>query len=75
MNLDEILLPPAPEAPKLAPMWCTVETSTPLTVRPDGATAPLPGSPVDLVGNLAVGDRVWCVLQGTQLIAVGVVYA
>lgn len=58
-------VPPPQSAPEVDPAlsfkWATVTTVTPLRIRLDGDTDPLPVTPDSLVkpANLAVGVRVW----------------
>ena len=67
----ELLLPdPAPE-PLLVPRWGTVTQNGPLRIRLDGDTAALPVDPSSLVSGLEVGDRVFCLLAGRQLVVAG----
>lgn len=52
--------------------WATVTQADPLQVRIDGESAPLDATPVNLVGDLAVNDRVWVQVAGRRLIVTGV---
>jgi len=51
--------------------WATVTQASPLRVRLDGETDPLPMTPSTLVPGLTVGDRVWCQLEGGQVVVIG----
>lgn len=68
-NLD--LLIPAPLTPVVANRWATVTSTSPLAVRIDGEADPLPVVPIDLVGGLAVNQRVRCAFDGGQVYVVG----
>lgn len=76
MNIEDldILLPVAPAEQTVKPRWGTVTQALPLRVRLDGDDAALPMTPASLVpdGTAKVGNRVWCVLNGRQLVVVGV---
>ena len=76
MNIEDldILLPIAPAEQTVKPRWGTVTQALPLRVRLDGDDAALPMTPASLVpdGTAKVGNRVWCVLNGRQLVVVGV---
>ena len=72
MNLD-LLIPKDAEQPKFPSQWATVTQVSPLRIRVDGDAAPLLVTPVDLVGNLAVGNRVWTVIANNQLVVSGIV--
>ena len=67
----DILLPVTPPKPDLSGHWGFVTASAPLRVRLDGDASELPLTPVTLVSDLSVGDRVWCVLTGRQLVVQG----
>lgn len=73
MNVDDlnVLLPAPPARPALSALWGFVTGVDPLRVRLDGDAAALPVTPVALVAGLQVGDRVWCMLSGRQLIVLG----
>lgn len=47
--------------------WATVTNASPLQIKLDGDTNPLAGSPLTLIGDLVVGDRVRVEQQGTRL--------
>lgn len=51
--------------------WAAVTQESPLRVRVDGETDPLPVTPSTLVAGLIVGDRVWCQLEAGQVVVVG----
>lgn len=73
MNVDDlnVLLPAPPARPALSALWGFVTGVDPLRVRLDGDAAALPVTPVALVAGLQVGDRVWCMLSGRQLVVLG----
>lgn len=50
-------------------LWATVVSTVPLTVRRDGETTVVPASSSGAYGH-AVGDRVQCIWQGTQLMVI-----
>jgi hypothetical protein len=51
--------------------WATVTQADPLRVKLDGDAAELLATPEDLVGGLAVGNRVWVQRYGRRLQVVG----
>lgn len=60
-----------PEEQKSTWRWATVTSLGPLRVRLDQTPDPLDSDPVNLVGPLAVGDRVWCQLVNRRIVVVG----
>lgn len=67
----DLLVPTKPPAPTLWTSWATVTSASPLRVRLDGETVPLSATPVDLVGGLAVGNRVRVAVDKGQPYIVG----
>lgn len=51
--------------------WGTVASVAPLTVLLDGDDIPIQGAPSVLVGQLAAGQRVQCVIQGLRVTIIG----
>jgi hypothetical protein len=51
--------------------WAEVLAVSPLSIRLDGDDEALPMVPDTLVGNLLVGDRVWCQLYGRLVVILG----
>lgn len=51
--------------------WATVTQLSPLRVRFDGETTPVTVAPVDTVGKLLVGDRVWVQFHNKQFVVLG----
>lgn len=76
MNIDDldILLPTAPAEPTVKPRWGTITQMSPLRVKLDGDDTALPVTPASLVpaSLTRVGSRVWTVLNGRQLVVIGV---
>lgn len=76
MNIDDldILLPTAPAESTVKPRWGTITQINPLRVKLDGDDTALPVTPASLVpaSLTRVGSRVWTVLNGRQLVVVGV---
>lgn len=70
-DLDDVLIPTPPPDPPVRPRWAIVTGTAPLRVRLTGDTNPLPLTPVDLAGGHQVGDRVFCLIAGRQLIIIG----
>jgi len=56
-----LLVPKATPDPDAA-CWAVVTQASPLRIKIDGESAALPFTPVTLVANLAVNDRVWIAL-------------
>lgn len=52
--------------------WALVTQASPLRVQFDAAAAPEAGTPDTLVGALALGDRVMCMVQHRRVTVVGV---
>lgn len=70
-DLDILIPKPAPEA-LLKPRWGVVTQASPLRVKLDGDDTHLPVTPASLVADLTVDDRVWTILNGRQLVVLGV---
>lgn len=53
--------------------WATIATVLPLTIRLDGDSEPMAGTPDTLedLGNLKPGDRVWCQLYNRRVVVLG----
>lgn len=69
-DFDVLIPAPAPEA-GLSTRWATVTQVSPLRVKLDGDTDALAVTPGALV-QVAVGDRVLCLLSGRQVIVLGI---
>jgi hypothetical protein len=54
-----MLVPRNPDRSQPSHRWATVTATSPLRIRLDGDTDPLPYTPDSLVAGLAVADRVW----------------
>ena len=63
--------PAAPTEPESSWRWATVTQASPLRIKFDGQSAPLPVTPDTLVGGLVVGDRVWVQIYGRRPIIHG----
>lgn len=63
-NLD-ILIPKSGPDPDRSG-WATVTDDSPLRIRLDGETTPLPITPDTLVAGLSVDDRVWVTLSTSR---------
>jgi microcystin-dependent protein len=68
-NLDMLIPEKKPESDRWT--WATVTDSAPLRIRLDGESAALDITPENLVGNLAVGQRVWVQVNGRRAIVTG----
>ena len=68
-DLDVLL--PGPTAAGGSWRWATVTQVSPLRVRLDGDTDPLPVTP-DTLTAVTVADRVWCQLTGRRVVVHGV---
>lgn len=51
--------------------WATVTATSPLEIRLDNSPSALSSTPIDLVGGLKVGDRVWVQLVSRRVIIHG----
>lgn len=51
--------------------WATVTAASPLAIRLDNSPSALSATPIDLVGGLKVGDRVWAQLVSRRVIVHG----
>jgi microcystin-dependent protein len=66
-NLD-LLIPTNYQTRTDSWTWATVTAESPLRIRLDGDTDPLPATPESLVSGLSVGQRVWVQLSGHRVI-------
>jgi hypothetical protein len=67
----DILLPTRNPEPLVKPRWGTVTQTSPLRVRLDGDTTPLPLTPDSLERFLMPGERVRCEFTGKKLTVTG----
>ena len=51
--------------------WATVTAASPLAIRLDNSPSALSATPIDLVGGLKVGDRVWVQLVSRRVVIHG----
>lgn len=70
-DLDALIPQPVLES-GVKPRWGAVTQASPLRVKLDGDDTALPVTPATLVSGLTVGDRVWCLLAGRQIVILGV---
>src|SRR5690625_767074 len=65
-NPFDMLLEPEESRDESTWRWATVTSVSPLRIRLDQDAAPLDGDPIDLVGGLEEGDRVWVQLHRSR---------